>query len=238
MPIKSLEVFIVKILLKFTFSHSLFQREYSDSIVVKVTISDDNIGFGECAPRSYVSGSTLIDNYNFLKNIKLEQVSLISSIEDIKCFVSKLKLKNKQQPLSSIIGRSNNEFVYSAVIPFLKEEKYIYFLELASKMNIKYIKVKVGQTNDSKYLAIARKILGSDANIRVDVNCGWDLNAANKKVSEWGKYNIPVILDESFTDIESIEKILNIVDYEKVSFNIRISKCGGFLSAKNLTYMQ
>jgi len=41
-----------------TFRHSLYSREESDAVIVKITDSDGRSGFGESLPRSYVTGET------------------------------------------------------------------------------------------------------------------------------------------------------------------------------------
>src|SRR5688572_32155186 len=42
----------------FPFRHALAERSKSDGILVRIEDSDGNVGFGECAPRDYVSGET------------------------------------------------------------------------------------------------------------------------------------------------------------------------------------
>ena len=51
-----------------SFSHSLSDRNHSDSIIVKVTTDSGVSGFGEGVPRSYVTGETPEMCVDYIKN--------------------------------------------------------------------------------------------------------------------------------------------------------------------------
>ena len=59
MKIARLELIEVKIPFRFTFRHALAARSEGHGILVRVTATDGRIGFGECVPRSYVTGETI-----------------------------------------------------------------------------------------------------------------------------------------------------------------------------------
>jgi muconate cycloisomerase len=59
MKIISARVYALRLPFKTAFSHSLKTRTYSDSVVVRVTADTGATGFGEAAPRPYVTGETV-----------------------------------------------------------------------------------------------------------------------------------------------------------------------------------
>ena len=59
MSISSLKLFKVAVPLKKVVRHASFERSVSENLVVRVTLSDGVIGYGEGVPRSYVTGETL-----------------------------------------------------------------------------------------------------------------------------------------------------------------------------------
>ena len=68
MKIYTFHVFKVKIPMRFSFSHNLSNRFQSESIIVRISDEKGNIGFGEGAPRTYVTGEDLLSCESFLKN--------------------------------------------------------------------------------------------------------------------------------------------------------------------------
>jgi L-Ala-D/L-Glu epimerase len=59
MSITSLKLFTIAVPLKKVVRHASFERSSSENLVVRVTLSDGIIGYGEGVPRSYVTGETL-----------------------------------------------------------------------------------------------------------------------------------------------------------------------------------
>jgi muconate cycloisomerase len=58
MSISSLKLFKVAVPLKKVIKHASFERSESENLVVRVTLSDGIVGYGEGVPRSYVTGET------------------------------------------------------------------------------------------------------------------------------------------------------------------------------------
>ncbi len=59
MSIPTLKLFKVAVPLKKVVRHASFERSVSENLVVRVTLSDGVVGYGEGVPRSYVTGETL-----------------------------------------------------------------------------------------------------------------------------------------------------------------------------------
>jgi L-Ala-D/L-Glu epimerase len=59
MTISRLKLFKIAVPLKKVVKHASFERSVSENLVVRVTLSDGTMGYGEGVPRSYVTGETL-----------------------------------------------------------------------------------------------------------------------------------------------------------------------------------
>jgi muconate cycloisomerase len=59
MTIKSLALFKVAVPLKKVVRHASFERSVSENLIVRVSLTDGSVGYGECVPRPYVTGETL-----------------------------------------------------------------------------------------------------------------------------------------------------------------------------------
>lgn len=126
---------------------------------------------------------------------------------------------------------------------------------------IRDFKLKVGEPNDEARLQTARRYLAGaikhgKASLRIDANGAWSLQQAIDHLTQWRNDDIvfveqplakgdeanlgelkscvhqPLMFDESLVTIDDAEKLIaaSVVD----GFNIRISKCGGFLPALRL----
>lgn len=103
-------------------------------------------------------------------------------------------------------------------------------------------------------VALARRILGRRANLRVDANMSWDLDLTRRRIAELAALGVesveqplpvnevegmaslfadrpgPLLMaDESFCDATSLERL--IAAGACTAVNIRISKCGGLVAA-------
>ncbi len=68
MRISSACLYSLHIPFKNPFTHSLNKRLYSDSIVLKVTSDSGTVGFGEAAPREYVTGESVASCLEHIQN--------------------------------------------------------------------------------------------------------------------------------------------------------------------------
>ena len=58
MKIQHLTIFETRIPFRFTFRHALASRREGHGVLVRITDEAGNVGYGECVPRSYVTGET------------------------------------------------------------------------------------------------------------------------------------------------------------------------------------
>jgi muconate cycloisomerase len=123
------------------------------------------------------------------------------------------------------------------------------------------VKVKVGIAghNDARRLRIIRSILGSKFDIRVDANEAWSSAQAAQQIRALEPYGIsaveqpvphdqvaalrevrreihtPIMLDESLCSARDAESA--IANETCDLFNLRLSKCGGFIPSLSLTQL-
>ncbi|MCK5668466.1 MAG: hypothetical protein KAI15_05225, partial [Gammaproteobacteria bacterium] len=151
-----------------------------------------------------------------------------------------------------------NTFEYSAVLPMMPAKDQEAILDLIAKNNIKYIKIKVDDIDSGlSRVKQARDILGDEVNIRVDANAAFSSSDALDFLEEVTPYSISaieqpvakkslsglqeitaksngvlVIADESLCTIQDAK---DLIDSNACHvFNVRLSKCGGFLNCIEL----
>jgi L-alanine-DL-glutamate epimerase-like enolase superfamily enzyme len=73
MRIVSADIHALRIPFKIPFSHSLMSREFSDSIIVRLTGESGVSGFGEGMPRPYVTGETVSSSLDHIRRVLLPQ---------------------------------------------------------------------------------------------------------------------------------------------------------------------
>ncbi len=71
MRIVSAEIHALRIPFRSTFSHGLMTRDCSDSVIVKLTADSGEAGFGEGAPRPYVTGETVSTCIDHIRTVLL-----------------------------------------------------------------------------------------------------------------------------------------------------------------------
>jgi L-alanine-DL-glutamate epimerase-like enolase superfamily enzyme len=93
MRITEFSVHAIRIPLRFSFSHNLSNRFQAESIVVRISDEKGNLGYGEGAPRNYVTGEDLLSCSTYLNEnvlpwiLKREWNSSISNTEELLYFL-------------------------------------------------------------------------------------------------------------------------------------------------------
>lgn len=170
--------------------------------------------------------------------------------------------KSFKTPVALELGTIQQESVqYGSVIPFGNKKAMVALLWFYKLWGFKTVKLKVGGTleDDLAKLQIVRRIMGDDVIIRVDANCAWTVDQTISAADKFSSFNVlsieqPIKAD----DIEGLAKIVANVRQEIVvdeslctmadakelieakactAFNIRISKVGGLLLAKQMSQL-
>jgi len=270
--IKEARILHVDLPLKKKFKHAITSRSLSNSIFLKLTLEDGTMGYGESLPRKYVTGETLESVENTLKNIAGEKIlgfapdnyrgvhSLVEglNIDGAAGCALELALLNTfgkffKKRISALIGEGESKFVYSGVIQAGSVPNVMKSGILFRLYGLRYIKVKVGMDDDMARLRAVRRVVGKDADIRVDANCAWSADEAIANIERMRECNIsaveqPVRADD-YKGLKKVtcavkeaiiadESLCTLIDAEMLArekacniFNIRISKCGGIFES-------
>ena len=214
MIISEIRVFQVAIPFTFSVNHNLKNRNASASLVIGIKNEKGFWGFGEGAPRAYVTHENLNDTYELARRTALKlKGSIINSVTAIKEVTR--PLKTIQAPsvacafelaLLDLLGKTNNQSLaellhlknikptpYSGIISFLPKEKFSGILELIKTLELPQVKIKVGHPNDKNRIQKARAILGSNVDIRLDANCSWNFEEAVEKIKLFEEFKISAI---------------------------------------------
>lgn len=147
---------------------------------------------------------------------------------------------------------------YGGVVPFSSKKILPAILWFYKFFGFKTVKLKVGKDlqSDLEMLATARRILGTETILRIDANCAWTADEAVSNLKAMRAFdiasveqplpaedldglayltkNLPeqIVADESLC---TISQARNLAENRIVSgFNVRISKVGGLLAAKEI----
>lgn len=71
MSLKSIELLHVDVPLKKRIRHASHERTTSDNLIVKLTLDDGTVGYGEGVPRPYVTGETIVSTFETLASLDL-----------------------------------------------------------------------------------------------------------------------------------------------------------------------
>jgi len=69
MTLQALDLFHVAVPLKKPIRHASHERTTSDSLIVRATLDDGQVGYGEGVPRSYVTGETIESTFHSLSQL-------------------------------------------------------------------------------------------------------------------------------------------------------------------------
>jgi L-Ala-D/L-Glu epimerase len=182
----------------------------------------------------------------------------LSAFAGLESAVLDLAGKNFGFEIGNILGPNHNRelsdgTVIDFSVPTQKIEQHCILLRLAG---YRHVKVKVGLPDDLRRIDIVRNTLGSKAVLRLDANGCWSETEAVANLRQIRSFNIrsveqpiealnhdgmrrvreltgvAIVADESLCSLADAESLVaaNAVDY----FNIRLSKCGGFLAGLRL----
>jgi len=215
------EVTIYPVALSFSgdFSHARKKGASSHNVVVEVVAEQGEVvGFGEGAPRTYVTGETQESAARHIKEL-VESSSFPWALEDIGslwAFVDSLPAASGgnaalcalETAFLDAIGRREKKPIiryfsdrflvgrirYGATVPLGSRERALHVCRTIRKLGLRQIRVKMGPdfVQNQSLLELVRETLGS-VDLRIDVNGTWDLQAALEHVPLIRKYQIGVV---------------------------------------------
>ena len=216
------KVDIYKISLPFTgdFSHSRKKGSSANNIIVEVFANQGKVrGYGEGAPRQYVTGEsqesvTKSINHFLHRDLFPWELNDISQIWDFIDSLPKGKENNAticaiEMALLDTLGKNQNKSVtdyfskdfftknifYGATIPLANNLQIIKVSQLIKKLKINELRLKMGQDFEQNKVAVeaVRLIFGDNYDLRIDTNGAWNLELALEHIPLIEKYNVKVV---------------------------------------------
>jgi muconate cycloisomerase len=180
--------------------HSLAGRAWSDSVVLRVCDADGAEGFGEAAPRPYVTGETPLDVVEHLAKVlwpavreatapDLRTPAGLEAVERLvpgaeagrhhaACAALELAildwaLRRQGTSAARLLPPRRSHVVYAGAITAEAPEQAARQARWARLAGLRQVKVKVGTGDDVARVAAVREVLGDDVRLRVDANGAW-----------------------------------------------------------------
>jgi muconate cycloisomerase len=252
MHIDRIRIYFIKLPFLLHFSHALRERSSAKNVVVEVIGDQGNIkGYGEGAPRSFVTGETqksaaqtlhrLVKLNHFPWRIKGigEIWDFIDSIGDDKthnaavCALETALLDafGKCHGMSLIDYFPNdfltNKIYYGIPLPITGRKTLIKLCRQAQKMKIRKLKLKVGkdfEKNKEMFEAV-RTVFGNDYDLKIDVNGVWNRELALKHESLLIKYKVKVVEQPMAPDARELADFAFVMNEAGVTLMADESAC-------------
>ena len=238
MKIDRISIYLINLPFSFQFSHALRKRSSVRNIIVKVNADQGKIiGFGEGAPRSFVTGETQEGAVKSILSF-VQQDHFPWNLEDtsqIWSFIDSLGNKKThnaaicalETALLDAFGKrhgmniidyfpdnfATNKIYYGVALPLSGKETTMKFCVQSLKMNIRKLKLKMGKDliQNSENFEIIRKVFGEDYDLKVDVNGVWDAALALKHASLLINYKVKVVEQPMPPDTAELAHFANLM---------------------------
>jgi L-alanine-DL-glutamate epimerase-like enolase superfamily enzyme len=227
MRIEKLKIYSVHLPFSFEFSHSLRRRFSGPNVVVEVVAERGSIrGYGEGAPRTYVTGESQASVCRSVLSFAQERhfpwhLNDVSEVWDFIDGLSGEKLQNSaicalESALLDALGRYEGRYIldyfpkdfytdiihYGAPLPLASRENILARCKAIRDMGIRKIKLKLGKefSQNQEILASACDVFGDDCDLKVDVNGVWNGEMALRHLPLFQKYRVRVAEQPFATD--------------------------------------
>lgn len=223
MKIKAIDTFIVTLPFRFSFGHSLASRAQSTNLIVKVTLDDGTVGFGEGVPRDYVTGENaetaelnVLQHYaprliaadvsqstNILQTLMetffelgLDQKTQGASWCALELAVLDATARAHGQTVATLKGGVRQPYIrYGGVVPFGGKKALLAILSFYKLYGFQTVKIKVGKDlqSDVECVKLTRKIMGENVTLRIDANCAWTADQTLRAIEAMAPYKVASI---------------------------------------------
>ncbi len=252
MQINKVRVHQIKLPFSFDFSHSLRKRSSAKNVIVEIIAEQSKIkGYGEGAPRSYVTGEsqegvaesiwrfTQHDNFPWDLNDASQIWDFIDTLSNSKdhnsaiCAVETALLdalgKSQSRPVIEYFPHDfyTGTVYYGSAIPLGDKQCTIDFGRMAKKMKISKLKLKMGKNykQNKENIAAVRQMFGEDYDLKIDVNGVWDLNLASRHVSLINRYKVKVLEQPMMPDDPDLADFAGVMKSSGVTLMADESVC-------------
>jgi len=242
MKIDSVVIHRVSLPFASSFSHSLRNRTSVNNIIVEIIAHRGQIkGYGEGAPRSYVTGETPAGVTQCITGL-LEEISFpweLNEVSQIWRFVDGVTDKKErnvaicalEMALLDTLGKYQNTHIleyfphdhyssqisYGAALPLADADKIRNMCRMAQQMQMTKLKLKLGKvfSENASMLKVIRSQFGKAYDLKVDVNGVWNRQIAERHVDLIKEY-----------DVKIVEQPMAPGDPDIGAFAHEIKKCG------------
>jgi len=243
-----------KILLPFSleFSHSLRKRYSANNIIVEVIADHGKIkGYGEGAPRSYVTGeskeSATKSISHFLKKDSFPwELNDVSQIWDFVDRLPNSKEHNSaicalEMSLLDALGKSQDINIieyfpkdfftstvyYGATIPLANNRRIMEVCKLIKKMRINKLKLKMGKdfSINKEMIEMVNLVFGDDSDLKIDTNGAWDYDLALKHALLIKEHKIKIVEQPMMPDDQDISEFAGMMQAKGIILMADESAC-------------
>jgi L-alanine-DL-glutamate epimerase-like enolase superfamily enzyme len=252
--VKINKVNIYKLLLPFAeeFAHSLRKRTFVNNIIVEIVTDQKEItGYGEGAPRSYVTGETqgsaaesvkfLIEQYPFPWQLNdVNQIwDFVDNLPDEKnhnsaicalemALLDSLAKENSESVLKYFPDNFyTNSVYYGAAIPIGSQKIVMQVCRTIRGIGIKKLKLKVGKNFEQNRVALSTlaMVFEDDYDLKVDINGVWDNEIAIEHIPMLREYDVRVVEQPMAPDDPGIAQFAEAIKEDSISLMADESAC-------------
>jgi muconate cycloisomerase len=218
----SLTVYALEIPFVDAFRHHLGERTSCDSIVVRVRDEAGHEGFGEGAPRPYVTGETAEFLWEHLPRLwclaagnplpDLDAPDVLAALADwlppaesegiladhasraaLETAVLDCLLRRHGASLGRLLPPRRSKVVYSGVITAGSLEKALQQARRMKVIGLTQVKLKVGFEDDLARVAAIREALGPEVSLRLDANGAWTFARAREVLQGIAPFGVAAV---------------------------------------------
>ena len=221
MKLVSATITAVRIPFVEAFSHSAMGRSWSDSVIVQVTSDSGAEGFGEGAPRPYVTGETVElmlshlahDLWPAIAGRELPDIEGDLGVVDrfiperpvegliadnasraaLELAVLDCALRVQGRGVGSVLAPKRQSVRYSGVVTGGSVEQATQLGRQMKLIGFDAVKIKVGQEDDVDRVGAVRHVLGPDVSLRLDANGAWNTHEAADALDALAPYDIACV---------------------------------------------
>jgi muconate cycloisomerase len=203
--------------MRFSFRHALAERSVGDSVLVRAMDEEGRVGWGESAPRPYVTGEDPEAALELLERELIPEYagSTFDSLDELAAALRDRgeRLQRDQhaafcalelalldlggiafdRSAGDLLGEVVEPVVYySGIVSEGNSDEITRTCTTLREIGVRAVKVKVGShlDQDLRALSIVREQLGDEVSLRIDANCAWDAETALQRLRTFEAFRL------------------------------------------------
>lgn len=234
MQIENIEIGEIKIPLITPFKTALRTAEYMDDILVRLTLADGTVGYGEAPPTAVITGDTkgsiaaailgfirpallgreiedMDGNQKALHSCILHNTSAKAAVDMAlyDAFAKHIRL-----PLYQLLGGNKKQIETDLTISVNPIDQMVKDSLDAVEKGYRILKIKVGKEGfaDIERIAAIREAVGEEISLRVDANQGWTAKQSIQIISAMEDMGLEIELVEQPVPAHDLEGMKLVTD--------------------------